>query len=96
MALLAFVQPQAYPIKVVDLLIGCVILGFGVFLEVIADVVMLPGESFVRAVVFRWKTEFGITKVVFDVSMTVIAAVLSSSCSLQNMPGAWQGSLYCS
>lgn len=78
------------------MLIGCVILGFGVFLEVIADVVMLPGESFVRAVVFRWKTEFGITKVVFDVSMTVIAAVLSSSCSLQNMPGAWQGSLYCS
>lgn len=77
MALLSFVQPQAYPIKVVDLLIGCVILGFGVFLEVIADVVMLPGESFVRAVVFRWKTEFGITKVVFDVSMTVIAAVLS-------------------
>ena len=77
MALLAFVQPQAYPIKVVDLLIGCVILGFGVFLEVIADVVMLPGESFVRAVVFRWKAEFGITKVVFDVSMTVIAAVLS-------------------
>lgn len=77
MALLSFVQPQAYPIKVVDLLIGCVILGFGVFLEVIADVVMLPGESFVRAVVFRWKTEFGVTKVAFDVSMTVIAAALS-------------------
>lgn len=77
MVLLSFVRPQAYPVKVVDLLIGCVILGFGVFLEVIADVVMLPGESFVRAIVFRWKTEFGVTKVVFDVSMTVIAAVLS-------------------
>lgn len=77
MALLSFVQPQTYPIKVVDLLIGCVILGFGVFLEVIADVVMLPGKSFVRAVVFRWKTEFGVTKVAFDVSMTVIAAALS-------------------
>ncbi len=77
MVLLSFVQPQAYPVKVVDLLIGCVILGFGVFLEVVADVVMLPGESFVRAIVFRWKTEFGVTKVCFDVSMTVIAAVLS-------------------
>ena len=77
MGLLSFVQPQSYPVKVADLLIGCVILGFGVFLEVIADVVMLPGESFVRVVVFRWKTEFGGTKVAFDVSMTVIAAVLS-------------------
>lgn len=77
MVLLSFVQPQIYPMKVVYLLIGCVVLGFGVFLEVVADVVMLPGESFVRAVVFRWKTEFGATKVAFDVSMTVIAAVLS-------------------
>ena len=77
MVLLSFVRPHAYPVKVVDLLIGCVILGFGVFLEVIADVVMLPGESFVCSIVFRWKTEFGVTKVCFDVSMTVIAAVLS-------------------
>lgn len=77
MLLLAFVQPQLYLWKVVYLLLGCLILGAGVFLEVIADVVMLPGESFVRAVVFQWKTEFGLTKVVFDMSMTVIAVALS-------------------
>lgn len=59
------------------LLIGCVILGFGVYLEVVADVAMLPGESFVRAVTQTWKTDFGTTKVCFDVSMTVIAAVIS-------------------
>ena len=46
-------------------------------MEMLADVVMLPGESFVRAVVYRWKTEFGLTKVVFDVSMTVMAGILS-------------------
>ena len=77
MILLGFVNPEAYPVKVVDLLIGCLILGVGVYMEVLADVVMLPGESFVRAVVFRWKTEFGVTKICFDVSMAVIAAVLS-------------------
>ena len=59
------------------LLIGCVILGFGVYTEVLADVAMLPGESFVRAVSSTWKTEFGSTKVAFDVSLAVIAAVLS-------------------
>ena len=77
MALFSFVQPASYPSKVIGLLIGCVILGFGVYLEVLADVVMLPGESFVRAVVSRWEREFGSTKVCFDVSMAVIAVALS-------------------
>lgn len=77
MIMLAFVQPQNYIIKVIDLLIGCLILGFGVYMEVLADVAMLPGESFVRAVVETWNTDFGITKIFFDVSMSVIAVVLS-------------------
>lgn len=46
-------------------------------MEVLADVVMLPGESFVRAIVLTWKTNFGTTKICFDVSMSVIAAILS-------------------
>lgn len=77
MVMLFFVNPQTYLSSVVYLLIGCVILGFGVYTEVLANVAMLPGESFVRAVSSTWKTEFGSTKVAFDVSLTVIAAVLS-------------------
>lgn len=77
MVMLGVVAPGSYPVKLVALLIGCVILGFGVYLEVIADVAMLPGESFVRAVTQTWKTDFGTTKVCFDVSMTVIAAITS-------------------
>ena len=77
MLLFAWVNPQAYIMKIIYLLIGCLILGFGVYMEVLADVVMLPGESFVRAIVLTWKTNFGTTKVCFDVSMSVIAAILS-------------------
>ena len=77
MVMLGFVAPGSYPVKLVALLIGCVILAFGVYLEVVADVAMLPGESFVRAVTQTWKTDFGTTKVCFDVSMTVIAAITS-------------------
>ena len=77
MILLGFVHPVSYISKVLGLLIGCLVLGVGVYMEVLADVVMLPGESFVRAVVFRIHSEFGFTKVCFDVSMAVIAAVLS-------------------
>ncbi len=77
MALLAFIQPQNYFSSIFYLLAGCIILGFGVYIEVLANVAMLPGESFVRAVTFTWKTDFGITKIIFDISMTVIAALLS-------------------
>ena len=77
MILLYRVNPEAYIMKIVYLLIGCLILGVGVYMEVLADVVMLPGESFVRAIVLTWKTNFGTTKICFDVSMSVIAAVLS-------------------
>lgn len=77
MLLFIWVNPQNYVMKIVYLLIGCLILGIGVYMEVLADVVMLPGESFVRAIVLTWKTNFGTTKICFDVSMAVIAAILS-------------------
>lgn len=77
MVLLFFVRPHSYLSSIIYLLAGCVILGFGVYTEVLANVAMLPGESFVRAVSSTWKTEFGSTKIAFDVSMTVIAAALS-------------------
>ena len=72
-----WVNPQNYVIKLLTLLAGCIVLGFGVYMEVLADVVMLPGESFVRAIVQTWKTNFGTTKIIFDSSMTIIAGVLS-------------------
>ena len=77
MYLFFWVDPQNYIVKVIALLIGCAVLGFGVYLEVVADVVMLPGESFVRAIVQTWNTNFGTTKIIFDTSMAVIAAILS-------------------
>ena len=77
MFLLSFVEPDYYPYKIIYLLIGCLILGFGVYMEVLADVAMLPGESFVRAIVMTWKTRFGTTKIAFDVTLTITAALLS-------------------
>lgn len=77
MSLLDFVEPHSYILQISYLLLGCIILGFGVYTEVLADVAMLPGESFVRAVAVTWSTDFGTTKIVFDISMTVGAVVLS-------------------
>lgn len=75
MFLLSWLNPENYAYRGVALILGCIILGFGVYAEVIADVVMLPGEAFVKAVTVRFKTDFGTTKVCFDASMTIIAGV---------------------
>ena len=77
MSLLGFMQPETYSMKVVSLIVGCLILGFGVFMEMVANVAMLPGEATVRAVSDVFSTDFGKTKIAFDSSMTVIAAILS-------------------
>ena len=76
-AMLGDFQLTSYPAQFAFLLFGCVVLGVGVYLEVLPNVAMLPGESFVRAVGTTWKREFGASKIAFDVSMTVLAAVLS-------------------
>lgn len=77
MSLLGFIQPETYVLKVISLVIGCLILGFGVFMEMVANVAMLPGEATVRAVSDVFSTDFGKTKIAFYSSMTVIAAILS-------------------
>ena len=77
MSLLGFMQPETYAMKVVSLIVGCLILGFGVFMEMVANVAMLPGEATVRAVSDVFSTDFVKTKIAFDSSMTIIAAILS-------------------
>ena len=92
MELLWFLAPQHYAARAVFLLLGCGVLALGVWLEVLANVAMLPGESFVRAVVTVWRTDFGVTKVCFDVAMTLGAAALSFVLSGQ-LHGVREGSL---
>lgn len=77
MLVLDSMNPQAYVAQVGCLLLGCLVLGAGVFLEVEADVAMLPAESFVRAVSTTWHIEFGTVKIGFDITLTAIAAVMS-------------------
>lgn len=92
MALLWFLAPQFYLTRAAFLLLGCGVLALGVWLEVLANVAMLPGESFVRAIVTVWHTDFGITKVCFDVAMTLGAAALSLVLSGQ-LHGVREGTL---
>ena len=59
------------------ILAGVTILGFGVSLSVIANVIMNSGEAFVKAVADITGGNFGNIKVGFDVSCVLLALVLS-------------------
>ena len=75
--ILFWMNPQNSVEKTVFLLAGCVILGFGVFLEVVGNVIMLPGEGVVRAITACTKKEFGLIKICVDLSMSLGAVIIS-------------------
>lgn len=57
--------------------LGTIVLGFGISLCVIANVIMNSGEAFVKAISDTTRKEFGNVKTCFDVSCVVIAVALS-------------------
>ena len=70
-------NPVVYISKIVNLLIGCVILAVGIALEVKADVAMMAGEYFVRVLVKKFHKDFGYLKLAFDWSLVALAVILS-------------------
>ncbi len=73
MSMLSFWHPDFYWMKLVSLLLGCVSMALGVSLEVLADVAMVSGEYFVHVASRRFRREFGSVKIMFDVSLVIIA-----------------------
>lgn len=70
-------MPELYIAKIVSLILGCVILAFGICLEVIADVTMISAEYTIQFATLRFKKEFGTIKICFDVSLVILAVLLS-------------------
>lgn len=77
MALLTHVSLHGYLQALALLLLGCLVIAVGAYLEVVANIVMLPGDAFVRAVSRRAHVRFGRVRVVSDVSMSLIGAAIS-------------------
>lgn len=66
-----------YPIRLIMVFIGIVILGLGISVAVIANVIMNSGEAFVKAVADTIHKEFGNVKIVFDICCVISAVILS-------------------
>ena len=76
----------------VYLVIGCIIMSLGISFEVIADVIMLPAEAFVRAFAKKTGFIFGNVKVGFDSTLTILAMILALIC-FHKLNGVREGTL---
>lgn len=77
MLLINFINPTTYFSQLALLLISCVVMAFGVLLEVKTEVVYIPGDGFIVAIAKVLKKEFGKVKPYCDVSFVIIVALLS-------------------
>lgn len=66
-----------YAVKIILVLLGAAVMGFGISLGVIADVILNSGEAFVKAISDTAKKDFGSTKILFDVCWVTLSAILS-------------------
>lgn len=74
---LSHIEISEYIARFLFVLIGTTILGFGVSLSVIANVVMNSAEAFIKVVSDKTNYQFGNLKIAFDVSCVIISVTLS-------------------
>ena len=70
-------SPDIYWERITCVLIGCFGLAFGVYLQIVADFTMVPGDGFAYALSVKIKRKpYRVVRVCSDVTMIVIAAVI--------------------
>ena len=77
MVLTSGLQPTSYPMSLAILAVGCVVQAIGVVLEIKPRVAMMSAEAFVKYASQRYNLEFGKCKVRFDVTLVLLAVILS-------------------
>ena len=72
----AGLQPTNYVVQWGFVLVGTVLVAFGVFLQILPRILYSPGEGIVAALVIVTGWRFGTVKQFFDWSLVVIAVVI--------------------
>lgn len=84
---------DAYAVQLLLVLGGIAVLGFGITLGVIADVILNSGEAFVKALADVTYRDFGSVKTAFDVSWVLLSVVLSLIFFAGQLEGTREGTI---
>ena len=77
MKIIEFIPTDSYLIQILMVLSGTVVLGFGIALSVIANVIMNSGEAFVKSIADVSGKSFGNLKILFDIGCVILSVILS-------------------
>ncbi len=70
------INVSGYPMQFVFMLLGCLILSFGIWIQLKGGVAMMPGEALNRAISKATGRKFGNVKIVLDLLYIAVAAVI--------------------
>ena len=88
-------SPEIYWERIACVLIGCFGLAFGVYLQIVADFTMVPGDGFAYALSVRIKRKpYRVVRVCSDVTMIVIAALIGMV-AMGTPGGVCEGTVIC-
>lgn len=77
MFITSWFQPETLILRLISLIIGCIILAFGISIEVAPNVIVVPGEGIVRTISDVTHKDFGLCKIIFDITLIIIATMFS-------------------
>lgn len=89
----SFIPANSYIIRLILVICGIIILGFGISLSVIANVIMNSGEAFVKAMSDKSKQNFSNVKIGFDVLCVILSIILSLLFFSGNIVGTREGTI---
>lgn len=68
--------PQTYFMRVNWVIAGSIVTAFGIALQLIGNLIYLPGDGFVATVTSHWPIKFGGFKIAFDLTLILIAVII--------------------
>ncbi len=91
--LTSWVQPDHYVTKWVVTIIGALVLGLGVYVQIRPKLVYLPGEGLVMALTMVTTVRYGTMKQLVDWSLVLISVIVSLIL-LQRLEGVREGTVF--
>ncbi len=88
-----FIQNTEYYEKLIIVFLGCIILGTGICISVMADLILNPGEAIIKVISDVSKKDFGSTKIAFDVFCVITGVILSLILFKGKIMGTREGTL---
>ena len=86
--------PKMYWERISCVILGTAVLGCGIALSVIANVIMNSGEAFVKALSDTIRKDFGNVKIGFDISCVSLSIIMSLLFFRGTVMGTREGTIY--